>query len=351
MRFIFQKHAEGISAQRIAAILNEKGVPSPRNSSWAVSAIYGCANKGSGILNNELYIGRYVWNRSQWVKDPDTGKRQRIDRPKNEWTITEVPELRIVAQEVWDSVQSRLSGHRLRGGRGSGSPARTLFGGMMKCPYCGGAMIAINTRLYGCNNRKDRGTIVCKGLSISREKTDKRLLGVIRDELLSPSALDELQGQVQKIISERKKQESAGLYSGKARIRELTEEIARLVDAIAAIGLSDALKARLIAAESEQKRIQKEIEQVAGPTAQASAKDVQSRIKRILMDLQNTLDTDTQRARKIIGDLFGDIQILKHNDGIYAEYNNATVSLLMQAGGVSSKVVAGAGFEPTTFGL
>ena len=351
VRFIFESHAEGVSAQRIAAILNEKGVPSPRNSTWAVSAIYGCANKGSGILNNELYVGRYVWNRSQWVKDPDTGKRQRIDRPNEEWTITEVPDLRIVDQGIWDSVQARLSRHRHRGGRGAGSPARTLFGGLMKCPYCGGALIAINTRLYGCNNRKDRGEVVCKGISISREKTDKRLLAAIRDELLSPSALDDLQDQVQKILTQRKKLEATGLTSGKARMRELADEITRLVDAIAAIGMSDAIKARLVAAENEKKRIQAQIDQVAGPAAQTSAKEVQARIKRILMDLQTTLDTDTQRARKIIGDLFGDIQILKQDDGIYAEYDNATEKLLIAAGGVSLNVVAGAGFEPTTFGL
>jgi site-specific DNA recombinase len=30
---------------------------------------------GTGILNNELYIGRLVWNRPANIKNPDTGKR------------------------------------------------------------------------------------------------------------------------------------------------------------------------------------------------------------------------------------------------------------------------------------
>ncbi len=30
---------------------------------------------GIGILHNELYIGRMVWNRQRFLKDPDTGKR------------------------------------------------------------------------------------------------------------------------------------------------------------------------------------------------------------------------------------------------------------------------------------
>ncbi|MBR7777402.1 recombinase family protein [Undibacterium sp. BYS50W] len=351
VRFIFTKYAEGLSVQRIAAELNKQGVASPRDSTWAVSAIYGCAKKGSGILNNELYVGRYVWNRSQWVKDPDSGKRQRIDRPQDEWSITDVPDLRVVDQETWGAVQARLAGNRLRNGGGRGSPSRTLFGGMMRCPYCGGAMVAINTRLYGCNNRKDRGEGVCKGISISREQTDKRLLATIRDELMSPAALIELEEQVQKVLAERKKMEVSGMSSGRARIRELTEEITRLVDAIAAVGMSDAIKTRLVAAEAEQKRVQAQLDQIAEPMVNAGAKEIKARIKRILMDLQATLDNDTQRARKIIADLFGDIKILKEEGGIYAEYDNATEKLLIAVGGVSTNVVAGAGFEPTTFGL
>jgi hypothetical protein len=37
------------------------------------------------VLNNELYVGRYVWNRSKWIKNPDTGKRERFIRPESEW--------------------------------------------------------------------------------------------------------------------------------------------------------------------------------------------------------------------------------------------------------------------------
>jgi hypothetical protein len=239
--------------QKIAAELNRRGVVSPRGSTWAVSAIYGCANKGSGVLNNELYAGRYVWNRSQWVKDPDTGKRQRIDRPKDEWSVTEAPDLRIIDQRTWDSVRRRLSGHRLLGGRGAGAPAKTLFGGLMRCPYCGGAMIAVNKSRYGCNMRSNRGSSVCKGMFVSREQTDKRLLSVIRDELLSSEALAQIEAQVHKVLSNRKASDSVAVNQGSSRVRELDQEIVRLVDAIASIGLSDSLKARLLKAEEEKR--------------------------------------------------------------------------------------------------
>ena len=44
--------------------------------------------------------------RRQWLKDPDTGKRRYVERPRSEWQTREAPELRIIAQELWDSVQS-----------------------------------------------------------------------------------------------------------------------------------------------------------------------------------------------------------------------------------------------------
>ena len=62
---------------------------------------------GTGILNNELYIGRLVWNRLRYVKDPVTGKRVSRPNMENDWIIREVPELRIVDQGLWDRVKLR----------------------------------------------------------------------------------------------------------------------------------------------------------------------------------------------------------------------------------------------------
>ena len=42
---------------------------------WGPSTIHGNRQRGTGILNKELYIGRLVWNRLRYVKDPETGTR------------------------------------------------------------------------------------------------------------------------------------------------------------------------------------------------------------------------------------------------------------------------------------
>ena len=84
---IFEWYAGGRPPRWIAAELNRLGVKSTRGGTWAGSVIYGDMKKGTGLLNNELYVGRYVWNRSKWIKNPDTGRKIRIPRPESEWIV------------------------------------------------------------------------------------------------------------------------------------------------------------------------------------------------------------------------------------------------------------------------
>ncbi|MER9273497.1 recombinase family protein [Mesorhizobium sp. M0643] len=67
----------------------------------------GHQKRGSGIVNNELYIGRLIWNRLCYVKDPSTGRRVSRMNPKADWIVTEVPELRIVYDRLWQAVRVR----------------------------------------------------------------------------------------------------------------------------------------------------------------------------------------------------------------------------------------------------
>jgi len=82
---IFQWFADGWSPRQIANELNARGVPSPglkwnrkvrQCKGWAASAIYGDWSKGRGILLNRLYVGEYIWNRTQRRVDPKTKQRR-----------------------------------------------------------------------------------------------------------------------------------------------------------------------------------------------------------------------------------------------------------------------------------
>ena len=90
VRRIFREYVAGKSPRRIAHDLNAANVPGPGDKRWNDTTIRGQSERGNGILNNSLYVGRLSWNRCSYVKDPTTGKRQARPNPVDEWETIEV---------------------------------------------------------------------------------------------------------------------------------------------------------------------------------------------------------------------------------------------------------------------
>ncbi len=141
VRRIFTEYLAGKSSRTIAMVLNSEGVPGPQGSEWGPSTIHGNPKRGTGILNNELYIGKLVWNRLRYLKDPDTGKRVSRPNPEADWVIQDVPDLRIVDQNLWDAVKTRQDQMALEPGTKRGDNRvlnerrrpKHLFTGLVKC--------------------------------------------------------------------------------------------------------------------------------------------------------------------------------------------------------------------------
>lgn len=308
-----------------------------RGGTWSVSALYGSPAKGAGVLNNELYVGRYVWNRSLWVKDPDTGKRTRIDRPRTEWQIDERAELRIVPDAAFNAVRARIGKANPRTGTyRKGATSTTLFGGLLRCARCGGAMVAVDARQYGCVARKDRGSSVCTGTLTPRKETDARLLAAIRDDLVAPTTISQVRAQAARALAEH----DHGADAVVARKSVLRREIHNLADAIASLGLSDALRVRLATAERELKELDRRPAQEAMPTPD----EIVGIYRSFILNLSETLATDIERARAALGHLLGSITIEATTDGVVAEMTTRPDRVLLAVAGAQMGLVAGAGF-------
>ncbi len=340
VREIFARYGTGESCQRIAADLNARGVRGPRGGTWCVSALYGSPAKGAGVLNNELYIGRYVWNRSQWLKDPDTGKRTRMDRPRSEWQRADVLELRIVDDDAWRAVRGRMA--RTKNGRPStrqGIVGKTLFGGILRCGVCGGSMIAVDAYKYGCAARKDRGRCVCPGVLAPRKETDSQLLAAIRHALAGPDAI----AQVRAAAAEALADQGDAQTTARTRIAALQREIERLADAVAQMGLSAALRARLEAAE-------RELEQVTARARRAPAKitadDVVGRYRENLLRLLETMQRDVTSARAALAQCVGEIRVKATDDGVFAEMQTRPELVMLESGGAFAAQFGCGGAQP-----
>ncbi|MDV7145883.1 recombinase family protein [Tropicimonas sp. TH_r6] len=176
---IFREFAEGKSPIQIAGALNQAGIPSPRgrgegSGHWKQNTINGNRKRGTGILNNELYIGRRVWNRQTYVRHPITRKRVARPVPEDDWLSEEVPHLRIIDDELWKAVKTRqddLSAKRggitptkgdTRGASASQAVRRRkyLLSGLLTCHRCGGNSTVAGKgerRRYYCANAKEKG--------------------------------------------------------------------------------------------------------------------------------------------------------------------------------------------------
>src|SRR5882724_9732776 len=107
VRHIFQISADGVSLKKIARILNQEHLPTPRpkaKNGWATW----CHSAIREMLYRELYIGNVIWNRSKFIRVPGTNRRVRRMRPQSEWRTAHREELRIVDQALWERVNTRL---------------------------------------------------------------------------------------------------------------------------------------------------------------------------------------------------------------------------------------------------
>jgi DNA invertase Pin-like site-specific DNA recombinase len=133
---VFRAFAANTSPRQIVRQLNADGIPGPFGKPWCESTIRGHVKRGTGLLNNELYIVRLLWNRLRYIKDRDTGKRVSRINPPSAWVITEVPELRIIDDELRETSRpgrsrSRASGRRTSATGCGGPSPRYLLSGLL----------------------------------------------------------------------------------------------------------------------------------------------------------------------------------------------------------------------------
>ncbi len=227
VRRIYADYISGMSVRRITKALNDEGIPTARGTTWAVSAIHPDHRRGIGILANPIYRGRQIWNRSHWVKHPDTGKRQPRENPESEWIVNEKPELAIVDPSTWEAARAACERRSVAQTKRRGSRPKHLLTGLLRCCECGGPFVVVDARCYGCATAKDRGTCSNR-IRVNRMKAEAAMLAGAREILLS----DEAMSAWQKAVA-RQMREAAGRQDAIAgRLTQARRERDNVVAAI-----------------------------------------------------------------------------------------------------------------------
>ncbi len=265
VRRIFREYAAGNSPKAIAKSLNADGVVGPSGKTWSPSTIHGNWRRGTGILNNELYVGRLVWNRQRFVKDPETGKRIGRINPESEWMVKEVPELRIIDDDLWSKAKIRQEHARRTVRTSDGSISlnkahrrRYLLSGLLKCGICGRNYTIISNDRYGCAGHRDRGT--CNNdLTIRREEIEERVLAGLKEKLLAPELVKEFMAEFTAEINRIRRERDLARSEGRRKLGEVNRKIFRVLAAIEDGIYTATTKDRLIELEGRKAELEEEL--------------------------------------------------------------------------------------------
>ncbi|GAJ29067.1 recombinase family protein [Acidomonas methanolica] len=382
VRRIFKDFAAGIGPRAIARTLNDESIPGPNGKPWIDTTIRGHVQRGTGIVNNELYIGRLVWNRLRYLKDPSTGKRVSRMNPESEWITTDVPELRIVDDELWQAVRDRQAKiaaqyanvitavrasavNRMNGMR----RPKSLFSGMIFCGVCGGTYSLREKDRYACSNRIANRSCHNKA-TILRPDLEERVLAGLKHKLMTPEAAAEAMKayaeETNRLNHERRassagwKAELAKVEKGiagiltaiengmfepeiKERMQVLRERKVEL-DALLSSELEDVLDIHPNVAALFKKKVERVTESLNQPEDRAEASEaVRALVEKIVL-------SPGDKRGEIFATLYGELGTLLR----FVNQKDTKSSKSLKGIAKTSmweSVVAGAGFEPAAFRL
>ncbi len=275
VRRIFREYAAGKGPQRIAADLNRDGIISPSGGRWSDTTIRGSRTVGSGILNCELYIGIIRWNRQRRLKDPSTGLRVMRRNPESAWVRKDVPELRIISDELWASAKARqielveIYKHSIEGSRraedrkaenalNSTRRPRTMLSGLTFCGCCDQPYVRRGQDRYCCTSHL-MGTGCTNSHTITRTKLEERVVNGLKNRLMAPEKAAEAMRAFAEETNRLNRERRSSAESDRDQLMQTEAAIREIVTVIEQGGFHRALLDRLTVLEAKQAALQESL--------------------------------------------------------------------------------------------
>jgi hypothetical protein len=263
---VLREFAAGRSPRSIARDLNNEAIPGPAGGIWRDTTIRGHQTRGTGLINNELYIGRLVWNRQRYVKDPETGKRLARPNPPTEWIVQEVPELRIVEQDLWEAVRRRQveisdtpAVQKMKQSQfWTKRRAKHLLTGLVDCGCCGARFAAVGRDYLGCGRARNGGNCGNRR-SIKRSVLESLILDALKSQLMHPDLVKEFVSAFHKEVNRLNRDRELARDHGLKELNGVSRKLDNLIEAIAdGLGTSG-LKSKLEELERRKQELEREL--------------------------------------------------------------------------------------------
>ena len=337
------------SYKAISRALNADGIPSPRGGEWHAPTIL-------EIIRNEIYVGQLTFNRRRFHRDRRTGRRVYAHNPKSEWLTIDRPELAVINPETF------AAAHHRRAQRKPGSAVVRYtypLSGVVTCAACGHAFTAQKSRntkgeyvYMGCGARQSGGK--CENTFRFRQDiVMPEITAQLSEVLFTPESEAALKRSIARLAIEQLQQGETEKQEIQERITTTRKRISAVIDLMAEAKERGDETDALFLDELRKKQgnlaaLQARLEELeTGPRLDIAhlnrvIEGIIERQKNGLLEIK-----DPESIRKALRVLVG--QLTAHPDGTIT-YSTQPVNLL-QADGLCVPLVAGAGFEPATFGL
>ena len=370
---IFHLHADrGLGPKAIAEHLNRAGGPPPPAHVDPKRNVRGhwSANTIRAMLLNPVYTGRIVWNRLDFAtaRESGTGPKQRA---QEEWVVTEDAHLPLVSDELFAKSQARFAKGRpsRQAVKGNG---RYLFAGMAHCatghqPLSMQGKARKGHHYYACSYANGYGDTAAidthagqKWIYLREDAVLPVVLRFFEQRIFGPMRLDKLEKQLRATTRERARDGKLTATRLRQQVADADRRIKAQVEAIEAGVDAESVTARIAELKADKATYEAALAEIPVEQEDAEADQLAQRLARIPDLGQQLRDAprETQRQTFEAFDLkiafdkaAGRIEVSATVTEAVANAFENTKALQAEGFQVTFSDIAGAGFEPATFGL
>jgi site-specific DNA recombinase len=310
------------------------------------------------------------------VKNPATGKRVSRRNGIDSEVIHDVPHLKIIDDALWQSVKARQKAI-WKATESDVNPdkkpsywtqrrATHILSKRTFCDHCGGSIISVGKDYLACSNARKLKTCA-QNKSIRRPDLENIVIDLLQHQLMQPTAVSAFIAEYNHEIKNHRSTETKKRKKQEKHLRKIELKLSGLYDAIAD-GLRGAgLQSKIDAMEIEKAELLSALQSATPTTANLNPaladlyKEKISKLATVLKDPKICAQAKLlirkliERVNVTYNETHWDISIKGEISALVAIAQNAKSP---PKGGLnygvldsSTKVVAGVGFEPTTFRL
>ena len=352
---------------------------------WTPNTLTGNAARGTGILNNPLYVGRRPYGKQTYRKNPETGKRHAFLNPEDKRSDeVESPALGIVPVELWDRVKSRqatLARSAKPRTETTSLPffaqqrPRYLLTGKMTCGSCGASYAKSGKTRFGCQGAAKKGPTWCDNrLTIRQDELDTRVLAGLSSEMLRDDVvaafLLEYEAETRRLTAETvsaRPEREAELANLDHQLGCAKAAILKGVDAMVFVDEMKIWTERRKALLAELELTEQETTETVSPESELLTPDLSRVYREKVEQLTAAFEDEALKAQAFdrLRALIEAVVLTPENGDLAIDLRGELASMLSLCAGAETqkasavvteealqvKMVAGTGFEPVTFRL